>query len=235
MVAEVEAFFSRSIAPTRRVAIGELTLPSEGGVDAASMLLGAMVAGFGNRLDADDRMELGRLLNDVELGRRTPQPRLRHRLQRDRVGLRRSVHRLLQDHNGRFQTDLNQGHGTPEQQALAAVYATQTLDPLERPMVIEALRRGLRWKGDFGPELLGYLRMGTSARRYGPAAVMSDPRSWAMHTLGLTSVDGRPGDDEIRRAFREAVRGAHPDHGAAVDGAAERIAEIDAARRVLLG
>jgi curved DNA-binding protein CbpA len=40
--------------------------------------------------------------------------------------------------------------------------------------------------------------------------------------------------DEVQRRFRRLVRAAHPDHGAASLGAAERIAELTEARRILL-
>jgi curved DNA-binding protein CbpA len=43
-----------------------------------------------------------------------------------------------------------------------------------------------------------------------------------------------PEREEILRRFRRLVRLAHPDHGAAVGGAAERMVELGEARRVLL-
>lgn len=235
IVAEVEAYFSRAIAPTRRVAVGELRLPAEGGCDAAAMLLGGMVAGFGRRLDADDRIELERLLREVETGRRIPQPRLRHRFQNDRVGLQRCTHRLVQDRGGYFHLDLDQHRGTPAQHTLAAVYSARSLPRDERLVAMVAVRRGLHWRGELGPELLGFLRLGAPARRLGAAAGLADPVRWAVTVLGLSSVDGRPSHDDVRQAFRDGLRSVHPDHGASDDGAAERIAELDSARRILLG
>ena len=235
VVAEVEAFFSRAIAPTRRVAIGELRLPAHGGGDAAAMLLGGIVAGFGRHLDGDDRLELEQLLGEAETGRRIPQPRLRHRFQSDRVGLQRCTHRLVQDRGGFFHLDLDQHRGTPAQQTLAAVYAARGLPRDDRLAAVTALRRGLHWRGELGPEMLGFLRLGAPARRLGPAAGAADPVGWAVGVLGLSPVDGRPSRDAVRRAFRDGLRSVHPDHGAAVDGAAERIAELDSARRILLG
>ena len=56
---------------------------------------------------------------------------------------------------------------------------------------------------------------------------------WAMEVFGFAP--GVPPErDEILRRFRRLVRLAHPDHGAAVGGAAERIVELGEARRVLL-
>ena len=38
----------------------------------------------------------------------------------------------------------------------------------------------------------------------------------------------------VQQAFRDALRDAHPDHGADHDSAAQRIAELTEARRILL-
>lgn len=238
VVAELEAFYSRPIAPTRRIAIGELTLADPLGRDArsagaASMLLGGMAAAFGRQLGEDDGADLRRLLDDVERGRRIPQPRLRHRFQVDRVGLKRSVSRLVRDRAGYFHLDLDHHTGTAAQQALAAVYAAKALPGPDRRVVLAAFRRGLDWNGTLGPELLGMLR-GTGPLR-GPAASVADPVEWALGILELTSVDGRPARREVQRAFRTALRAAHPDHGAPLDGAAVRIEELDMARKILLG
>ncbi|MCZ7631139.1 MAG: hypothetical protein M5U19_19775 [Microthrixaceae bacterium] len=62
-----------------------------------------------------------------------------------------------------------------------------------------------------------------------------DPVGWALDVLALATADGRPARREVQRAFRSALRDAHPDHGAPLDGAAARISELDTARRILLG
>jgi curved DNA-binding protein CbpA len=56
---------------------------------------------------------------------------------------------------------------------------------------------------------------------------------WAMEVLGFAP-GAPPEREEILRRFRRLVRLAHPDHGAAHGGAAERIVELGEARRVLL-
>lgn len=235
LVAELEAFFSRPVAPTRRIAVGELRLAGVAPDDAVAMLLGGVVAAFGRRLDDDDVRELRRLIGDVEMGRRIPQPRLRHRFQRDRIGLKRSVSRLVQDRAGAFHLELDHDNGTSAQHSLAAVYCTLSLPEEDRRAeVFTALRHGLEWTGGLGPELLEVLRSG----RPGPsvrAGVGLDAVGWALSTLGLRAVDGRPARPEVQRAFRDALRDAHPDHGGPLDGAAFRIAQLDAARRILLG
>jgi hypothetical protein len=38
----------------------------------------------------------------------------------------------------------------------------------------------------------------------------------------------------VQRRFRAALRDAHPDHGGVVDDAAQRIADLSEARRILL-
>ena len=59
---------------------------------------------------------------------------------------------------------------------------------------------------------------------------------WALGVLGLT--DGVavavPDRDDVQRQFRDLLRVAHPDHGGAIDGAAQRIADLTEARRILL-
>lgn len=235
IVAEMEAFYSRPVAPTRRVAVGELLLPDAEGEDAAAMLLGGVIAAFGRRLDEDDVAELGRLISDVEVGRRIPQPRLRHRFQTDRIGLKRSATMLVEDTGGFYELVLDRSNGTSAQHALAAVYSMRQLEYARRKAVAAAMRGGLEWIGDVGPELLGTLRPGVSGRNLGPAATASDPVSWALGVLGLSALDGRPARPEVRQAFRDALRSAHPDHGASEQAAATRIAELDTARRILLG
>jgi hypothetical protein len=59
-------------------------------------------------------------------------------------------------------------------------------------------------------------------------------RRWAMEVLGLRVGMTVDRADVIAR-FRRLVRLAHPDHGAARDGAAERLAELAEARELLLG
>ena len=51
--------------------------------------------------------------------------------------------------------------------------------------------------------------------------------------LGLD--EDRAGDKEVRRRFRHLLREAHPDHGAESADAAERIADLTEARKILLG
>lgn len=256
VVADFEAFFSRPVAPTRRIAVGELRIPAamadrrtSASVAAASMLLGGVLATFAPALDEDDTGELHRLIDDVDSGRRIPQPRLRHRLQVDRVGLKRSTNRLLQGHRSRSDTrsalelEVDRTNGTATQQCLAAVYCAMPLAESSRSRVCAALRLGLVWAGTPGEDLLAVLRVGAVSGNWwggsgSPSSVAADPVSWALELLGLPEPSD-PGESvqkrTVQRAFRTALRDAHPDHGAPIDGAAQRISELNTARRILLG
>ena len=65
-----------------------------------------------------------------------------------------------------------------------------------------------------------------SAGRY------ADPEAWALGVLGLAGP--RPARRDVQRRFRDLLRVAHPDHGGGESDAAERIAELTEARRILL-
>ena len=239
VVAEFEAFFSRPVAPTRRIALGRFTLPDRGvgnaATAAASMLLGGVLADSAGNLDDDELSELHRLIDDVEHRRRIAQPRMRHRLQTDRVGLRRSTNRLFRGTGGSLTLRVDQTNGTRAQHALAAVYCAESLGDEQLRTVAAAMRVGLEWAGGTNEDLLAVLRGGRWHQRGTAVPPVTDPVAWALETLELETPDGRPPRREIQRAFRNALRGAHPDHGAPLDGAAERIAELDSARWILLG
>jgi DnaJ-class molecular chaperone len=58
---------------------------------------------------------------------------------------------------------------------------------------------------------------------------------WALDTLGLGSLEsGAPPRVEIQQRFRELLRTAHPDTGGTDAEAAQRIADLTEARRILL-
>ena len=65
-----------------------------GAIAFGGILLGGIVAAYIPALDPELFDDLHRLTLHLEADRRIPQPRLRHRLQTDRIGLQRSVHRL---------------------------------------------------------------------------------------------------------------------------------------------
>jgi hypothetical protein len=229
VVAELEVFHSRPIAPTRRVSVGETNLPCDPPPGFGGILLGGVVAHHIGGIDPDLVPDLLRLTIELEDGRRVPQPRLRYRLQEDKVGLQRSRHRLLGDGEG-LRFDFAEVHGLPAQHVLGAVYAAGRLPPTVRPTVMGALRRAVRWEGLVGEDLIAALA-GAGRGRPLTAQALEDPRAWAISVLGL-QMD--PDRTLVQRQFREQLRAAHPDHGGDEEMAAQRIAELTEARRILL-
>ncbi len=234
ILASLEVWHSRPIAPTRRVALGELNLPTDPAPGPGGLLLGAVLARFAADLDGDLYDQMTSLMDEVERGQKIGQPRLRHRLQSDIVGLSRSEHRLVSGENG-LRFELETAKGLPAQSALAAVYAVGEIPLERRAEVMAVLRRGLEWVGPIGPGVIDYLvgaEIGMRMRS-GAFATASSPLVWAMGVLELEAGD-TPAPKEIQRSYRRLLRSAHPDHGAGEDEAAERIAELSKAREILL-
>ena len=234
ILASLEVWHSRPIAPTRRVALGKIDIPTDPAPGAGGLLLGAVLARFAADLDGDLRSEMTTLMDEVERGQKIGQPRLRHRLQSDIVGLSRSEHRLVSGENG-LRFELETAKGLPAQSALAAVYACGEV-PLERRAdVMAVLRRGLEWTGPIGPGVIDYL-VGPDVglqMRSGAYATASSPHLWALEILELEAGE-ELAPKEIQRSYRRLLRSAHPDHGAGEAEAADRIAELSRAREILL-
>jgi curved DNA-binding protein CbpA len=64
---------------------------------------------------------------------------------------------------------------------------------------------------------------------------VGDPVKWALDRLGFARESNAPSSRDVQRNYRERLREVHPDHGAEVAGAAQRIAELSEARRILIG
>lgn len=230
LLAELEVFNSRPIAPTRRVALGTTVLPTSPSPGFGGLLLGGVVAAFIAEVDPEFTDDLFRLTHQLESGQRVPQPRLRHRFQEDRVGLTRVRHRLLGDGEElSFEIDEK---GSPAPQVLGAVYAAARVAPEHRTGVFTAVRRAIGWRGAVGPKLVAHL---SDARETVHWSTLGgrDPFLWALGIFDLTADDLDRGS--VQRRFRSLLRSAHPDHGGATDRAAARIAELTEARRILLG
>ena len=230
-LAEFELHHSRPIAPTRRLALGLQYLPCNPPPGPGGILLAGIVARYVDFLSDDDLADLEVLMHDIAAGRRIVQPRLRHRLQTDRVGLLKSVHHLRSDGEGpefAFAPDL----GSPLVNALGAVYAAGNVPAEFRTDVMSTLRRALRWQGPLGAGFIAHLTGGNE--RAGWLLANSDPIAWALEVLGFDAEED-PSKREIRKRFRDQLRHAHPDHGAEEAGAADRIADLAEARRILLG
>src|SRR5437867_2857357 len=121
LLAELEVRHSRSIAPTRRVALGSHWLPVEPAPGFGGILIAGVVAAHVDGLDDDLLDGLLELIDDLEPGKRIAQPRLRHRFQTDVHGLARSRHRLVGDGEA-MRLDV-QTPAPPVPQLLGALYA----------------------------------------------------------------------------------------------------------------
>ena len=200
---------------------------------AGSLLLGGIAARYGPHIDNDEAEpeDVEQLMGQMAIGQRIVQPRLRHRLQIDRVGLQRGELRLVASSTGpAFEfSEL----GRPLVYLLAAIYAAGSLPPTDRTIAFGAMRKGLAWRGPLGQDFVTYL--GARTDGVGWRSALEDPRGWAFATLGFSATDGDPSAKQIRGKFREQLRAAHPDHGGEGDQAADRIAELGEARRILLG
>jgi len=233
LLAEIEIYHSRPIAPTRRVALGALDLPCDPAPGVGGVLLGAIAARFTPDIDPDLVPDLVSLTHEIEAGRRIPQPRLRHRFQEDRIGLTRSPQRLFRhDEDGELSVQFTADKGLPGQLVLGAIYAAQHMPYQVRGEVLAAIRRGISWTGGIDAALLLYL----SGRGHGSlnGDALADPVGWALGILGLDLDAGLPGRAVVQRSFRRSLIDAHPDHGGDDADAARRIADITEARRILL-
>jgi hypothetical protein len=254
VLAELNVRHTRRHMPTRRVALGDHYLPTSGPAYGA-VLLGAVAADSVLGLDFEQHDLLSRFLDDARAGLSVPRIALRYRLQTDVHGLDRSRHRIVGEGAGDggrpvvvLELDV---HGRAVPQLIGAVMAAAALPSSDgRRLAFRAIEGALTRPGVL-PEGLVVRRLfegvpgarptapGTGARRNGHGPLVDPWRSvpadrrWAMEVLGL-GAGMSLGRDDVQRRFRRLVRLAHPDHGAASAGAAERIAELTEARELLL-
>jgi hypothetical protein len=229
IIAELEIYHSRPIAPTRRVALGQRNLPVDPAPGAGGLLLAGIIGEMAPDVQPDLREHLYLLLEDLAAGRRIPQPRVRHRFQTDMVGLLRSSHRLVAEPDG-LSFQFEGERGLPVQHALGSLYAAGQLPTSVKEPVFESLRAALVWGKPVDDRFISSI-MGGRASSLEDLQAWNDPVSWALETLGL-----QPGSNRrsVLKRYRVLVRDAHPDHGAAEKAAAARIAELGQARDILL-
>jgi hypothetical protein len=227
LLAELEVWHTRPLAPTRRIALGHLVLPADPAPGFGGLLLGAVVATHIADIDEDLVPDIHRLIGQVEDGKRIVQPRLRHRFQTDRHGLGRSLHQLVGegDELG-FQFD---SRGAPLAMLLGAVYALERLDAASRRVIAPLLHQAMRWRGPVGPALITHLA-GTAAV---PLSALADPRAWAMDVLGFPVGSPMPTRRQLTAQFRLRMRSVHPDHGGSRANAAKAMHDLAAARKIL--
>jgi hypothetical protein len=237
VVAELEIYHSRPIAPTRRVSLGKMNLPTDPPPGFGGILLGGIIAANIGEVDPDLVPDLLHLVTELEEGRRIPQPRLRYRFQEDKIGLQPSRHRLIGD-GEELVFDLQDDKGLPTQQVLGAVYAAGRIDRAVRHAVMQTVRRAVTWEGGADGDLIATLS-GVGRGRPLTAFAFENPTSWALGVLGLAAGSKGPGRRvpraDVQRQFREQLMAAHPDHGGDAGEAAQRISELTEARRILLG
>ena len=247
LLAELNVRHTRRHMPTRRVALGQRLLPTAH-PGYGPLLLACVAATTIAGLDEEQTEALGPLLREARHGLSVPRRALRFRLQVDTEGLALSRHRLLGEGQGLVvELDVHGNHPVP--QLLGVVMAAAAMASYPRQLCLRAIasaveRPGVipegitaRWVTDVHQAPFDFSRRPAAASGKGRAAdlwwgVPADIR-WAMEVLGFAP-GAPPERDEILRRFRRLVRLAHPDHGAAHGGAAERIVELGEARRVLL-
>ena len=162
-----------------------------------------------------------------------PQPRLRHRFQQDRIGLTRSVHRLVGE--GEDLAFEFEEKGAAAQHILAAVYAAGQLPLAARARVMDTIRKGMRWAGPLDHVFVTHLS-GLDRGRDWSTAAFRDPVQWALGVLGLADGPAAAVPRPARRAApvpRPAPR-RPPRPRRRHDDAAQRIADLTEARRILL-
>ncbi len=228
LLAELEVWHTRPLAPTRRIALGNLVLPVDPAPGFGGLLLGAVVAG--HLADVPDELvpDVHRLVDQIERGQRVVQPRLRHRFQVDRHGLALSTHRLVgvgDELKFDFRTT-----GTGIAQVLGAIYAVERLEESSRRIVVPLLHKAMRWKGRVGPELIAHLA-GTASSAL---STLADPRAWAMERLGFPVGSPTPTKKQVTAQFRTKMRAVHPDHGGDHTTASTAVFELAEARRILI-
>ena len=229
ILAELEIWHSRPFTPTRRLSLGTLVLPSDPAPGFGGILLGGVVSAHLGDVDDEVVPDLHRLITQIERGERVVQPRLRHRLQTDRHGLAKSVHRLVGDRDQlRFEFDAT---GSALLQVLGAIYSLERLDEPARQSLAMVIGRSMRWRGPLDTSFITYL----AARSVTSVLDLADPRAWALETLGFPAGTVKPSKRQVQERYRAALRSVHPDHGGEIKTASRAIEDLAEARRLLLG
>ena len=108
---------------------------------------------------------------------------------------------------------------------------------MARAKALSVVRLAMRWAGPLDKSFVAHLS-GLDRSRTWSARAFHDPVRWAVGVLGLAAHDTAlfevPDRLAVQQRFRDLLREAHPDHGADELGAADRIAELTEARRILL-
>jgi hypothetical protein len=248
LLAELTVRHTRRHMPTRRVALGDRLLPTAH-PGYGPLLLGCVAASAAEGLDDEQTEAFGPFLREARKGLAVPRRALRFRLQVDTEGLAWSRHRLLGEGSGLVaEIDVHGLHPVP--QLLGAVMAAAGMANYPRQLCLRAIEAAIERPGvlpeGITPRLVTHVQQSPFDFATRPAAAppgkgraadlwwgVPGEFRWAMEVFGFAPGTA-PEREEILRRFRRLVRLAHPDHGAAHGGAAERIVELGEARRVLL-
>jgi hypothetical protein len=228
LLAELEVWHTRPLAPTRRIALGNLVLPVDPAPGFGGLLVGAVVARHIADIPDDLVPDVHRLIEQIDRAQRVVQPRLRHRFQVDRHGLALSTHRLLgegEEISFDFHTT-----GTGIAQVLGAIYAVERLDVSIRHLITPVLHKAMRWRGPIGGPLIAHLA-GTNSTTL---TTLADPRAWALDVLGFPPGTATPTRREVTAQFRVKMRSVHPDHGGDHSVASTAVFELAEARKILI-
>lgn len=231
LLAEVEIRHSRAVAPTRRVALGQVWLPTDPAPGYGGILLGGIVATHFREIDFDVQADFLTLTDDLEADRRIVQPQLRHRFQTDVVGLDRSRHKLMGNGSDSVIFEID-GGGRSVPQLLGAAYAAAGVHEIARAAVFATMRKAAYWEGAIDQGFASYLSAVDLAGARSWRRLATDER-WALQVMGF-GPEGRPSRTEVQTRFRALIRESHPDHGADNTGAGQRIVELTEARRILI-
>ncbi len=235
IVAELEVYHSRPIAPTRRVGLGHTHLPVGPGPGLGGVLLAGVVAHAVVHIGAEDREALFKVCELIGAQMRVNQPSARHRYQDDLIGLTMSKQVLLSD-NGMFSYEFEDDTASPVQLALGALYAVERVEPKDRSLVIEAIRYAMVWEGDIDTQFISSVlsEHKLSSEQLDRLGSWSDPVAWAIDRLLIDVPASQLSKRIVQSAFRSLIREAHPDHGGVETLASERVKDLMDAKDILL-
>src|SRR5262249_27302937 len=145
VLAELLVRHTRRHMPTRRVALGDVYLPTSGPAYGA-VLLGAVVAEHLPDLDDEQAELLPRLVFDGRDGLTVPRIAPRYRPPTDPPRRQRARHPLLRD-TGRLVLELDR-HSRPDPQVIGAVMAAAALPPSARSIAFRSIDQAIKRPGE---------------------------------------------------------------------------------------
>ncbi len=232
IVAELEIFHSRPIAPTRRIALGSRNLPTDPAPGAGGVLLAGIVAENAQHVAGDLRASVISIVDMLETEGRVPQPAARHRFQADQVGLTNSTQKIVAN-EGLLEFVFDTENAAPVQLVLGALYAAASIPASSKSSVFGALRSALVWNRPVDNQFISTIMEGRS-NAMADLYAWNDPVGWALELLEIDGDSAQPSKRTVQRQFRSKLRSAHPDHGGQDEEAAALIADLTKARDILL-